>query len=254
MSDKVNQLLKEGESHSFQNNCVVKEYGTYGRLSPEFQSWVAEVEDFISSNFGESSSPWRLFTRFNIDAVNGNEQDAFEENKRSIIAALKSCLRVPKREVQAVSVGLNVALEMLFDRFHLVVKQLRHRYNSRNTLDVEDEYDVQDLLHALLRIYFEDIRNEEWAPSYAGGSSRMDFLLKAEKTVIEVKKTRKGLGDRELGKQLVEDKAKYKAHPDCERLVCFVYDPDGRIVNPRGIERDLNSQEEGFNVLVVIKP
>ena len=42
---------------------------------------------------------------------------------------------------------------------------------------MEDEYDVQDLFHALLTIYFEDIRKEEWSPSYAGGASRMDFLL-----------------------------------------------------------------------------
>ena len=82
----------------------------------------------------------------------------------------------------------------------------------------------------------------------------MDFLLKEENMVIEVKKTRKGLGDRELGKQLIEDKAKYKAHPGCKRLICFTYDPEGRIMNPRGIENDLNEKSEDFEVVVVIKP
>ena len=67
-------------------------------------------------------------------------------------------------------------LETIFERFHLIVKQLRNRYNDRETLDVKDEYDTQDLLHALLRIYYEDIRCEEWNPSYAGGSTRSDFL------------------------------------------------------------------------------
>ena len=64
---------------------------------------------------------------------------------------------------------------------------------TETTLDVEDEYDVQDLLHALLRLYFKDIRPEEWTPGYAGTSSSMDFLLHPEEIVIEVKKTRKGL-------------------------------------------------------------
>jgi len=51
----------------------------------------------------------------------------------------------------------------------------------------------------LLKIYFDDIRTEEWTPSRAGKASRMDFLLKKEKCVIEVKKTRKTLKGKEVG-------------------------------------------------------
>ncbi len=85
---------------------------------------------------------------------------------------------------------------------------MRCRYENREnreTLKIEDEYDVQDLLHALLLLYFDDVRTEEWTPSYAGKSSRMDFLLKNERVVIEVKKTRLGLADKELGDQLIID-------------------------------------------------
>ena len=84
-----------------------------------------------------------------------------------------------------------IFVEKTCARFHLVAKQLRDRHDARNTLDIEDEYDVQDLLHSLLRIFFDDIRPEEYTPSYAGKSSRMDFLLKGYDTVIEVKMTRK---------------------------------------------------------------
>ena len=75
---------------------------------------------------------------------------------------------------------------------------MRCRYENREnreTLKIEDEYDVQDLLHALLLLYFDGVRAED----YAGKSSRMDFLLKNERVVIEVKKTRLGLADKELG-------------------------------------------------------
>lgn len=60
--------------------------------------------------------------------------------------------------------GVNLTIEPkekvlhLIEKFHLVVRQLRYRYNSRETLDISDEYDVQDLFHALLCIYFDDIR------------------------------------------------------------------------------------------------
>jgi len=145
-------------------------------------------------------------------------------------------------------------IEQICSRFHLVVKQLRERHNSRTTLDIEDEYDVQDLFHALLKLFFDDIRAEEWTPSYAGKSARVDFLLKSEQVIIEIKKTGKSLGVKELGDQLIVDIGRYKVHPDCKTLICFVYDPEGKITNPQGIEKDLSHGFEGFPVKVFIIP
>jgi hypothetical protein len=145
-------------------------------------------------------------------------------------------------------------LETIMDRFHLVVKQIRQRYNERATLDVKDEYDTQDLMHSLLRLYYDDIRAEEWNPSYGGGSTRSDFLLKNEKIVLEIKKTRSTLKTKQLGEQLIIDIAKYKTHPDCKLLYCFVYDPEGYVTNPRGLENDLNDDSKEMKVKVKIIP
>jgi len=82
----------------------------------------------------------------------------------------------------------------------------------------------------------------------------MDFLLKNEETVIEVKKTRKGLAAREVGDQLLVDIQRYREHPNCKTLICFVYDPEGRIANPAGLENDLSGNKDGLNVTVVIHP
>ena len=38
----------------------------------------------------------------------------------------------------------------------LIARQLRERHDNRATLETEDEYDVQDLVHALLRWDFND--------------------------------------------------------------------------------------------------
>lgn len=151
------------------------------------------------------------------------------------------------------NVNLANIFDLIFNNFHKVVKSLRNRYNNRNTLDVDDEYDVQDLLFAILQIFFKDIRKEEWTPSYAGNSARVDFLLKEEKVVIEVKKTRKTMKDKDLGEQLIIDIAKYKSHPDCKKLICFIYDPEGRIVNPEGIVKDLENENKNF-VKIYINP
>lgn len=145
-------------------------------------------------------------------------------------------------------------IRVLCSRFHEVAKQLQVRHAGRNTLAVADEYDVQDLTHALLRIFFDDIRDEEWTPSYAGGAARMDFLLPEVRTVLEMKMARKGLGAKEIGEQLIVDIAKYREHPKCKRLICLVYDPNGFVANPRGIERDLSGKHGELDVLVLIIP
>ncbi len=107
-----------------------------------------------------------------------------------------------------------------------------------------------------MKLHFEDIRDEDWVPEYAGGKTRVDFLLKTEKIIIEVKKTRDSLKDKEIGNQLISDIAHYKEHPDCEKIICFVYDPDCHIKNPRGLERDLNklNDEHGVNAATYIFP
>ena len=145
-------------------------------------------------------------------------------------------------------------LDIVLSKFHSVVMQLRKRYLDRGTLDVNDEYDVQDLLHALLKLFFSDVRPEEWNPSYAGSATRSDFLLPEINTIIEVKKTRQSMTDKKLGDELVIDIANYKKHPQCNALICFVYDPEGRIANPRGIESDLSDCDTEIDVRTIIVP
>jgi len=134
------------------------------------------------------------------------------------------------------------------------VKQLGARHDKRPPFLVKDEYDVQDLLHGLLRLHFDDVRPEEAKPSYAGSSSRMDFLLKSEKVVVEAKMTRKTLGQKEVVTQLTEDAARYRTHPDCQTLVCFVFDPGGFCKNPVALENDVSTDANGFKVKVIVAP
>ena len=112
----------------------------------------------------------------------------------------------------------------------------------------------RDLAHSLLRLFFDDVRSEEWAPSYAGASSRMDFLLAAEEIVVELKMTRSSMSTKQLGDELIVDIAKYQHHPACKTLICIVYDPEHRVNNPRGVERDLSKQHDQLQVIVMIVP
>lgn len=171
------------------------------------------------------------------------------EQMVAILNAFASILPKVKVDIDYKSV-----LENVFEKFHVVASQLRRRHNGRETLIVKDEYDVQDLLEALFKLFFRDVRAEEWCPSYAGSSKRMDFLLKDQEIVVEVKMTRDGLDDKKVGEQLTIDIANYKKHHNCKQLFCFVYDPEGRIRNPHGIENDLSGETDGIEVFTYIYP
>ncbi len=143
-------------------------------------------------------------------------------------------------------------VEQLARRLPDFLEPLSHRHGNRQAFTIEDEYDLQDLLHGLLRMFFDDVRPEDYVPEHAGGKSRIDFVLKSEKLVVETKMTRPQLGAREVGEELIIDIERYRAHPDCSALVAVVYDPDRRIMNRRTLEADLSRTREGVAVRVIV--
>jgi len=158
------------------------------------------------------------------------------------------------------SIGIDPGLDpsetvkSLCKRFHMIARQLRLRGEYRATLTVEDELDAQDLLHALLRVSFDDIETSEWAPSYANGTPRVMFLLNDGHLAVIVKKTRSGLNTRDLTEQLRADIEHCRTLKRCSTLLYFVYDPEGRIGNPRGLETDLISISDQLTVDAYVAP
>lgn len=247
---ELKELIKECENSILSTKWYPEGVlGAYYYVdSTKYAGWYIKVVSFLKSFLPENSDY--------VKRVVGCEFNYFS-NASSCNSVLKSIIEYIEKGIIMISTtdsfDTNAELQRIFTRFNRIVRQLRSRFNRRPTLEICDEYDVQDLLCALLKLYFDDIRTEEWTPSYAGKSARVDFLLKKEQLVIEVKKTRVGLTDREIGDQLIVDVDRYKAHPDCHTLICFVYDPEGLIGNPAGMMKDLNERHKGF-VKVVIEP
>jgi hypothetical protein len=222
-----------------------------GETNAKLMAWETSCMNLVEKVFGKDSDYYnslhKIFGFGNIEvrAMYG-------------IALLKSAKEDFQRDLDLTNIESALDsmsfLEKVCTRFHLIARQLRARHDERPTLDINDEYDVQYLMHALLKISFDDIRPEEWTPSYAGGSSRMDFLLKNESIVVETKKTRTGLGPKDLANELIIDIDRYKVHPDCKTLFCFIYDPEGKISNPEELERDLSRTEDNIIVKVVVAP
>lgn len=110
-----------------------------------------EIEKWYQKNLREILSNQYVFNhdvhKENASLIKNIIQE-LEENEDFYKSELDS-LRKPDREMLLT----DIALENLLNKFHQIVIQLRDRYDDRDTLDVSDEYDVQDLLHSLLKIY-----------------------------------------------------------------------------------------------------
>ena len=205
------------------------------------ESPLEKIEIPIGNGF-RGVSRIRIAWKYPYDT---NFRKPFLAQKRILTEAIARPQEIPT-SLDAIAV-----VDRLARNFHLVVHQLKQRHADRPDF-ITDEFDVQDLFHAMLMPFFEDIRPEEWTPSYAAKSSRVDFLLKQEQIVVEIKKTRDGLTAKEIADQLIIDKDRYRSHPDCKTLIAFVYDPDKKIANPRGLENDLSQATGDMNVRVII--
>lgn len=231
-----------------------------------FDKWKRDTTIGIQKIFGKDSSHVKEFSdiSYSLFAFSSSTPDyMFDQAYNNGLSKASTMLESMSDEIkfyglenepQSLHISPITTVEKITNRFHLVAKQLRIRYNDRDSFEIADEYDVQDLLHGLLKIDFDDIRPEEYTPSYGGASTRVDFLLKKEKIIVEVKKTRKGLTAKDIGEQLIIDIARYRSHPDCETLVCFVYDPEERIKNPIGLKTDLEKNSIDIKVKVIISP
>jgi hypothetical protein len=145
-------------------------------------------------------------------------------------------------------------LRKVCSRFHIVARQLRLRKEYRATLEVEDDYDTQDLFFALLRLQFDEVGSEDWVPRYSEGATRTAFLLNKGSLVAVVKKTRPGLTTRDIQDQLRIDMERFSSQRGHAVLFCFVYDPEGRIGNPTGLEAEVTSIGSRYRVELVVAP
>lgn len=227
-----------------------------------YRTWKENTISIVKSLFGEDSSNYKRIYRhfYPVFWASGMDEHALYINRLDRISSLLNGMIT---EIDMLddnddnSVTDSMAIDIvanICNRFPKVVRQLKQRHAGRSTICINDEYDVQDLFHALLQLHFENIEAEAQAPNHAGGASRIDFLLNSEQIGIEIKHTREGLTAKKLGEELIVDIERYQSHPNCKTLICFVYDPEYRISNPLGIENHLTRETELLKVITIITP
>ncbi len=145
-------------------------------------------------------------------------------------------------------------IRKICQRFHPVIRQFRERSENRPPFEIEDEHDIRDMVRAMLYLEFDDVGIEEWSAPSLNGAIQRDFLIQPGNIVMFVTRTRSGLGAKEISNLWTSACAHYASHPYCQRLVGFIYDPEGRIANPRRLEESLTSQGAAGKVEIQIFP
>lgn len=180
-------------------------------------------------------------------------QDGWQVEGNKIIG-LGSIPHISERETVTMPSNIEKRLLVLIKGLPRAMYPLKNRRKGMLCLHFDNEYDVQDLLHALLRPWIRDIRPEEYTPSFAGSSARIDFVLAKHDVVIEVKYVRNQTHAKRVGEELISDIAHYKVHPQCKQLWIVVYDPGQLISNPDGLASDLEKQAESLRVRTFVLP
>jgi hypothetical protein len=141
------------------------------------------------------------------------------------------------------------ALEQLLRRLPQTIRQLRTRHGNRPPFRVEDAYDLEDLIRAVLPVQFNDVRCESRTPRYDSGT-RTDFLLKQDQIAITLKWATTRVRDAELAQQLQEDVAYYAHQRTWRALVVLIYNPEGFPMDLRSIQAAVAGAEMEVKCIV----
>jgi hypothetical protein len=153
------------------------------RKNQDFEEWKRDTEVAIDRIFNQEGRHISDFKSINFSVrfafqhtTENGYQAAYKEGIKSALTLLKSFISEIKEywseESETLDSEQDAAANVLLiiQRFHKVARQLRARFSDRTPFEIEDEYDVQDVFHALLKLFFDDVRPEEYTPSYAGAA------------------------------------------------------------------------------------
>ena len=132
--------------------------------SAKYQNWISRVKKLIEDSYGKESDYYNDFNTAssswfsNYNTLTRSYKPLFDAARDDLAHSAVNTNTL--QESSALSLVLNI-----LNRFPAFVRQLKRRYNGRAPLEVNDEYDVQDMVYALLTLHFNDIRAEEYTPA-----------------------------------------------------------------------------------------
>lgn len=148
--------------------------------------------------------------------------------------------------------AVETVLKILGNFSNSIKKVTSDRYNKRNGIEIKDEYDVQDMLFALLKGFFQDLEREDPVPKLAGKSSRIDLNIRSQGIMIEVKMIKeKDKDHKKFIEELKVDIINYSEWKELKHLILFTYDPYKKTTDDNHFkELEGNNERNGIKFYV----
>ena len=115
------------------------------------------------------------------------------------------------------------------------------------SIAIQNEYDVQHILYALLKPLFPEARTE--VPEDTGFSMvRTDIWIKELSAVIEIKCSRDSMTVKKLTEEIAADMVHYQAG----HIFFFLYDKNKIIDNPYALKTTYQKMMDGKHIHIII--
>lgn len=147
-------------------------------------------------------------------------------------------------------------LERYLKDFYLFLEGLKEvKPDKRATLTTEtlesiqinNEYDLQHLLYAVLKPLYNDTRKEVTEDSGIG-ATRSDLKIPSLNSIVEAKCTRKSMNLKKLTEELEADIVHYKV----DFIYFYIYDKEKIIRDKHSFEAYFNREFDGKKVTVIL--
>ncbi|MGH3380740.1 MAG: hypothetical protein ACRDP6_39005 [Actinoallomurus sp.] len=227
----VDATLKERFVDMYEGGVVVR------RIRPFLADPLALNDLYDSIEDKKLISRWRI---------------PFEGTVRDSLATQRQILIEAAHEVSDTS-GILEELSLYFRRLPDYLRTLKLRATEKVPApEIAHEKELQIVVLAILRLLYDDVRDEDPGSKHAGGSSRPDFSIRDTNVIVETKMVRETQKDKDVGAELLVDWGRYPKHPDCQGILAIIYDPKQILDNPSALEMDLSQDGPGIPTRAIV--
>jgi hypothetical protein len=172
--------------------------------------------------------------------------------KEKTIILLKNLLNEYNKKVDSEIKYLTLVLQNFYMFMESLFITLPHR---KSTLDpsmlkkitIQNEYDIQHILYALLKPLFTSTRTEV-SQDTGNAATRVDILIPEINAVIETKCSRDNMSEKKLTEEIAADMIHYKS----PYIYFFIYDKNKIIKNPQSFINTYNKKLDEKEIFVII--
>lgn len=160
----------------------------------------------------------------------------------------EECVSLPKDTQNGLERYLN-NFYLFLEAFKEVNPDQRATLTAENlqAIQINNEYDLQHLLYAVLKPLYKDTRKEVTEDSGIG-AVRSDIKIPSLNSIIEAKCTRKSMNLKKLTEELEADIVHYNA----DFIYFYIYDKEKLIKDKQNFEASFNKTFDGKLVAAII--